>query len=760
MFTLRRQGFLKTLASFVAGMAMLAGCATNPAHEEGVRLLKEGRLEQAIPRLEEAVQQEPRNARARADLLMAREALANRLLSAAANEQLAGRFDAAQAWYEKAAAIEPSSERAHAGLEALRRDRRHAEVVKAARAAFDKDDFEGAAARLQPVLAENPANRGARELKAVIDERRLREAMAAPQLESAFRKPVSLEFRDTAIKLVFDALSRATGIHYILDKDVRADLRTTVSVRQTPLEDALDLILMTNQLAKKVLSPNTILVYPATAQKLKEYQDLVVKGFYLTSADVKQAQAMLKTLIKVRDIFIDEKLNLLIIRDTPEAVRLAEKLIALHDLGEREVMLELEVLEVRRSRLLDLGIQFPDQLVLKPIPSSGDTVTLSDLRNLNSTRVGAKLSDMIINLKQQDGDVNLLANPRVRAKNREKARILIGERVPVVTSTATTAFVTQNIQYLDVGLKLEIEPEIHLDGEVGIKVTLEVSSITREIITSQGLLTYQLGTRTAATALRLRDGETQILAGLINDEDRRNANRVPGLGDLPVVGRLFSSVRDDNQKTEIVLSITPRLVRGVARPEAFASQFWSGTETALRTKPLALGLPVAKEAPIVVSAAATAAPRVAGATPITAATAGQAVLALRTPGAVKVGETFKLDLLVKSDGTLRSLPFQLGFDPAALEVVEVAEGQFFKQGGETTNFAANVDRANGRIFVGVGRTGAGGAKGEESLVTVTFRARAQKPKAEIRVLAATPVAAGQAAVNIVLPPPQALSVTP
>src|SRR5690606_13534745 len=155
------------------------------------------------------------------------------------------------------------------------------------------------------------------------------------------------------------------------------------------------------------------------------------------------------------EVSIDEKLRLVVVRDTPEAVRLAEKMVALHDLGEPEVMLELEVLEVRRNRLLDLGIQWPDQLTLTPLPSAGTTVTLNDLRNISSNRIGASVASTIINMKKQDGDVNLLANPRIRAKNREKAKILLGDRVPVITSNATsTGFISQSVQYLDVGLKL------------------------------------------------------------------------------------------------------------------------------------------------------------------------------------------------------------------------------------------------------------------------------------------------------------------
>ena len=188
----------------------------------------------------------------------------------------------------------------------------------------------------------------------------------------------------------------------------------------------------------------------------------------------------------------------------------------------------------------------------------------------------------LLSLRQQDDSTNVLANPRIRVKNKEKAKIHIGDRVPVITTTAaaTGGFVSESVSYLDVGLKLEVEPLIHLEDEVGIKVALEVSNIAREIRTvGSNTLTYQIGTRNANTHLRLRDGETQILAGLINDQDRRTANRVPGLGDMPVLGRLFSHTSDTVGRTEVVLLITPRLVRTLARPDARSIEFSAGTES-------------------------------------------------------------------------------------------------------------------------------------------------------------------------------------
>jgi general secretion pathway protein D len=393
---------------------------------------------------------------------------------------------------------------------------------------------------------------------------------------------------------VFEVLQRASGINFVFDRDVRTDQRTSIALRDATIEDAIRMALLTNQLEQKVLNENTVFVFPNTPQKLREYQELVVKGFYLANADVKQTANMIRTLVKTRDVFIDEKINLLVIKDTPAAIRLAERLIAAQDLAEPEVMLEVEILEVARNRLLELGIRYPQSLAVSLVGAgtagaagTAGSVTLREWQNRSSDLVRLTFTDplFLFSLHQQDGRTNVLANPRIRVKNKEKARIHIGDRVPVITTTAaaTGGFVSESVTYLDVGLKLEVEPQIFLEDEVGIKVGLEVSNIVREVRSTTstsggGSLTYQIGTRNATTNLRLRDGETQVLAGLISDEDRRTADRVPGLGDLPIAGRLFSSTRDTTTRSEIVLLITPRLQRTLARPDAGSVEFAAGTE--------------------------------------------------------------------------------------------------------------------------------------------------------------------------------------
>jgi general secretion pathway protein D len=338
------------------------------------------------------------------------------------------------------------------------------------------------------------------------------------------------------------------------------------------------------------MDQNTVLIYPNIAAKLREYQETVVKTFYLANAEAKNVANTLKTILKSRDVVADEKLNLVIMRDNTDAVRLAEKLVALQDMPEPEVMLEVEILEIKRSRLLELGVQWPAGVTLAPmIAPGGNTLRLADLDRLNRNTIAISDLSTTINANKTDGDSKLLANPRIRVRNKEKAKIQIGDKVPVITTTVspggTSGFSQESVNYVDVGLILNAEPTIYLNNEVGIRIALEVSNLVDRIETKTGSTAYQIGTRQATTMLQLKDGENQVLAGLINNTDRSSGNKVPGLGDLPILGRLFGSSTDESQQTEIVLSITPHLIRNLQRPEAGASEFSAGTEANFRRKP-------------------------------------------------------------------------------------------------------------------------------------------------------------------------------
>jgi len=550
----------------------------------------EYRKAEDLDALEQASRESPENHAYRQRYFRERDLQVSRWLVQADALRAAGELDLAAGLYRQVQRYDAANARARAGLAALDVDRRHALLLAEAQKLLQSEEYAEAGDRVALVLAENPASREACRLQRAIDDRSAKPAVMPVRFRAPNAKPMSLDLRDVTVRSVFDVVSKATGVTFVYDRDAKPDQRTSIAVRDVTIDELIKLVLSTNQLEQKLVNESTVLVYPRTPQKLREYQELVVRSFYLANADVRQTANMIRTLLKTRDIFFDEKLGMISIRDRPEVVRFAERLIAAQDLAEPEVMLEVEVMEVGTTKLLQAGVQWPSQLgagVAGNAPAGGAGVpgqlTGTELQHFNSGLVRLTFSDplFLLSLQQQDTGTNVLANPRIRVRNKEKAKIHIGDRVPVITTTAAAAgsFVSESVSYLDVGLKLEVEPLISLDDEVGIKVSLEVSNIVSQVKSStSSTLAYQIGTRNATTVLRLRDGETQVLAGLINDEDRRSATRVPGLGELPVLGRLFSSTQDNKNKTEVVLLITPRLVRTLARPPARTLEFAAGTE--------------------------------------------------------------------------------------------------------------------------------------------------------------------------------------
>jgi general secretion pathway protein D len=567
----------------------LAGCTAHMAYLDGQSLVRADKVEAGLLKYQQAIAADPGNAQYKSAYLNARDRSTTRLVEQAERELADGKADAALRSYQRALSMDPANERARAGLRLLEADARHARLMGEASAAFEKKDYELARQHASAILSERPNHEPARLLLAQVTEK-----TAVPPAESglaaAYRLPINIEFREASLKQVFEVLSRRSGLNFLFDKDVKADQRTSIFLKNSTVEAAIYYLLVSNQIEQQIMDGNTILIYPNNAAKLKEYQEMTVKTFFLANADAKNVANTLKTILKSRDVVVDEKLNLLIVRDSPEAIKLATRLVALQDVAEPEVMLDVEILEIKRSRLMDLGIAWPGSLGFAPLQTAGGgPLTIDALRSLNSGNIGVSGVSASINANKTDGDSNTLANPRIRVRNKEKAKVVIGDKVPNITTIITPGtsggFASEQIAYVDVGLTLNVEPTIYLNNEVAIRISLEVSNLVDSLTTKSGSVAYRIGTRSASTMLQLKDGENQVLAGLINNEDRSSGSKVPGFGNIPLLGRLFGSTRDQTDKTEIVLSITPHLVRNVLRPALSSSEFGAGTETSFRRRP-------------------------------------------------------------------------------------------------------------------------------------------------------------------------------
>ena len=578
--TIQPQRFLRAIVGAVLVIS-LAGCTARGLQDDARLDFNAGRMEQGIAKLEAATNRDPANLVLRADLKRWKGAWVDNLLAAADAAGKSSRWREAESGYRRVLGLDEDNAGARHGLELVEQAYQQDNAVRAAKELIAQGDLAAAQTRLRQVVAVDQSHSEANKLLGEIEERQAREAGDKTNGKSKQEKPINLEFRDAKLTMIFEALSRASGINFVVDKDVKGDTKTTIYLKDLSVNSALDLLVVQQALRRKVLTDNTILVYPNTPEKRKLYDEQVVKTFYLTHAEPKQAMNLLKTMLDTKVLFMDEKARLVVMRDSPEAVRMAEKLMGSLDLPEAEVMLEVEVIEIQRSKLTELGIKYPTQFTLSAGAAAG--FTLENLLHLTKDQILATPLSATANFRREVTAADILSSPRIRARSREKAKILIGDRVPVITNTVTPtvgqAVVTGQIQYIEVGLKLDVEPVIYRDNDVAIKMTLEVSSIVREITTQSGSLAYQIGTRTASTLLQLKDGETQVLAGLISDDERQASNRIPGLGDLPVIGRLFSTQRDEKKKSELVLSITPHVIRAVPHADPRLAEFMFGSDS-------------------------------------------------------------------------------------------------------------------------------------------------------------------------------------
>lgn len=580
---------------------LVTGCAAPRHFGDGQRLIEAGEPEKGLQELREALRLEPNNAQYRLEYRSQQTRYLDQILTRGDEQRSAGQLDTAIDTYSSALRFDPQNDMARRKLAQALAVRSATALTAQAQSLLGAQKPDGARDKLKLALLDDanyePALALLKKIDAQAEEiKSLKQAQFNAQ--SVMKRSISLQFRDANLRMVFEAMSRSVGLNVILDRDVRSDLKTTIYVKDASVEDTVDLILLQNQLEKRVLNGNTLFIYPATAVKQKEYQELKVRVFQLSNVDAKYLQTVLKTILKIKDVVIDEKTNTVVIRDTPDAIAVAEKLVSAHDVPDAEVMLEVEVLEISRDRISNIGIKWPDALSLGLPRGSGPAgeLTVGEFRALtkNQALLGPAQLGLGLNAKLIDSAANLLASPRIRVRHKEKARVLIGDRVPFVSGSNTVAtganpIVSNSVQYLDVGIKLEVEPYVYSENDVGIKINMEVSNIAKEIPNKNtGDILYQIGTRSASTSLRLKDGETQVLAGLISDQERSSADKVPGLGQTPLLGRLFSNNTGNNSKTEIVLSITPRIIRGQNGMATALRDIWSGTDTQIREFPLRL----------------------------------------------------------------------------------------------------------------------------------------------------------------------------
>lgn len=444
------------------------------------------------------------------------------------------------------------------------------------------------------LLEESPAWEDAKRLSDRLQRELSMQPGAENRLSDDLRKPISINFRSHNLIQILDVIATKTGINFIYDNDVSPEATASIVAKDTNAEDVINLLLASNQLQKKILAGNTLLIYPSTSSKEKDYREVQVKSFFLKYVQAKVINVAIRNMVKIKDIYVDERTNSLILRAPNETIALAEKLLAMLDRPESEVTLEVEVLEVNSRDLEQVGINYPGNIAVGVV-AKDENIPMKEFLNLgkgNSFINLGKGRGFSLDLSQLKSNSKVLANPRIRVRNNKKASIDISERIPVLTSFVLDSGATsEKVEYQQVGLKLEVTPDISHEGEIAMEVDFSLSSLGSAEESKDKVKYYRTKERAAKTVLSGKNHETQILAGLINHEQKNSRSGLPWLSQLPIVGKLFGSDSDSLERTEVVLLITPHIERYLDLPGGYINQFSYGTESHVGGQHLKLDKP-------------------------------------------------------------------------------------------------------------------------------------------------------------------------
>ncbi|HET7910050.1 MAG TPA: secretin N-terminal domain-containing protein [Nitrospira sp.] len=589
----------QTSLLLVLCVSFIHGCAYFESNDikRGDQHLAAGKWEEATVAYRQALKEAPFDVALQEKFNLARERAAAQYQERGRSALKEHQIDLAVEHFKRALSIDPSNPEHQAGLaEAIRlkEAREHfREADRLAQLGRVDEAMEGYArsAELDPSFSE--------PLEGIS---KLTEDQQARDREDQRKQPITLRFRNAGLKEVLEGIGKAGGMNFIFDRDVRND-PVTIAIEDTPFDDALNLILNSNNLFSRVVSPGVMIVSPNTRQKQEQYQDLMIRTFYLSNAKAKDMLTLLKGMLDSKRMHANEQLNTIVIRDQPEKLEMAEKIILANDRLDSEVLFEVEVLEVDRTVDQSYGLTYPKQVAAAMVPPgftgaiAGDLAQQFSLEQLTSLGKGNYLFKLPTNVQldffKQITDAKTLAAPKVRVVNNKKAEINIGDKQPILLSTTnvlpgqaatgavpTTSTVT-SIEFRDTGVKLTVEPAIHLANELSLKMKIEVIRLGEPVVLQANppITQFKFGNRSAETMLNVKDGETIVLGGLLQEEDRRTRVTIPWLGDLPFIGNLISSFKTQRVTTEVILTLTPHIVQAMTPPSLSRQAFWSGTDS-------------------------------------------------------------------------------------------------------------------------------------------------------------------------------------
>ncbi|HKI24963.1 MAG TPA: cohesin domain-containing protein [Candidatus Sulfotelmatobacter sp.] len=590
-------------------------------------------------------------------------------------------------------------------------------------------------------------------------ERKVQEASGPVELAPISNVPITVKLTDKS-DTVFRTIGQLAGINVLLDPDY-TPRPIKVELNGVTLEEALEITALESKTFWRPVTQNTIFVAQDTPAKRKELEQSVLKTFYLSNvSQPTELQDVVNAIRAVLDVQRVQQLlsqNAIVVRGTPDQIALAEKLVEDLDKARPEVIVDIDVMQISKDRSRTLGLNPPTSATVQlqdnintttptnttngvSTPSAGSGsggINLNSLANLNATNFQVTIPSANLSAVMSNSDTKLIQSPQIRALDNQKASLKIGERLPVATGSfqpgiggvGINPLVNTQFQYIDVGVNIDVTPHVHADRDVTLKISMEISSeigqasiggITQPII---GQKKVDLG------EIRLRDGETSLIGGIMDDSQTRALSGIPGLAQIPILKYLFGQTTQDHSSDETVFAITPHIIRATDVNELNQRAIDIGTSTTIELHHVskAAAAPAANAAPAGQPAANPASAQPAAVQQATPAPAGNASFLFDPPTiqAAK-GSTFMVNLLITGAQNVYSVPVQVNYNPQLLQLVNVSNGGFLSQDGQAVALVHREDEAVGQVQITATRPpNSGGVSGQGAVVTMTFQAKTE-----------------------------------
>jgi len=585
-------------------------------------------------------------------------------------------------------------------------------------------------------------------------EKKIREAAGPVELAPISVVPITVKLTEDS-KVIYQTIGQLAGVNVLFDPDYTSR-RIKVELNGVTLEDALQITALESKTFWRPVTSNTIFVAQDNPAKRKELEQSVLKTFYLQNlSQPTELQDVVNAIRAVLDVQRVQQLlsqNALVVRGTPDQIALAEKLVEDLDKARPEVVVDIAVLQISKDKSRTLGLSPPTSATValqsninttSAVTTTSTTTTsttgssstgleLNTLGNLNATDFQVTIPSANLSAVMGDSDTKMLQNPQVRALDNQKATLKIGERVPVATGSfqpgiggvGINPLVNTQFQYLDVGVNIDVTPHVHADREVTLKITMEISSVVGQSSIG-GISQPIIGQKKVEHEIRLKDGESSMIGGIMDDSQTKSLSGIPGLAQIPILRYLFGQVQQDHSSDETVFAITPHIIRGTSLSELNQRAIEIGTANAIELRHIAkTAAPTTGQAPN----PGTPAPA-ANSTPSNASIApGQgSANFLFDPGQITAtkGNTFVVNLMISGAQNVYSVPVQMNYDPAKLQLVNVSNGGFLSQDGQAVALVHREDDTTGTLQITATRPpGAGGVSGQGTVVTLSFQAKA------------------------------------